>query len=72
VPSITPGVAETLTASDVYAVQNSLPPRFQANAQWCANLSIINSLRQLETTNGSLKFPALQDNPPMLLVAWLR
>jgi HK97 family phage major capsid protein len=58
---------DTVASGDVYAVQNALPPRFQARAQWCANLSIINSLRQFETTNGALKFPALQDNPPMLL-----
>lgn len=64
---IPPAVAETLGAADVYSVQNALPPRFQPNAQWCANLSIINSLRQFETTNGALKFPSLQDNPPMLL-----
>jgi HK97 family phage major capsid protein len=67
VPLITPGVAETLAAGDVYNVQNALPPRFQPNAKWTANLSIINTLRQLETTNGALKFPGLQDNPPMLL-----
>jgi hypothetical protein len=47
-------------------VQNALPPRFQRNAQWCANLVIINTLRQFETTNGALKFPSLQDNPPLL------
>jgi HK97 family phage major capsid protein len=67
VPLIAPGNAETLASGDVYAVQNALPPRFQPNAKWTANLSIINMLRQLETTNGALKFPALQDNPPMLL-----
>ena len=67
VPLITPAVAESLTAADVYAVQNALPPRFQSNAAWNANLAIINSLRQSETTNGALKFPGLQDNPPMLL-----
>lgn len=66
-PQITPAVAESLTAADVYAVQNALPPRFQSNAAWNANLAIINSLRQSETTNGALKFPGLQDNPPMLL-----
>jgi HK97 family phage major capsid protein len=64
---VAPATAETLAAGDVYSVQNALPPRFQANAQWCANLSIINALRQFETTNGALKFPALQDNPPQLL-----
>ena len=66
-PLITPATPETLVAGDVYAVQNALPPRFQPRASWNANLSIINTLRQLETTNGALKFPALQDNPPMLL-----
>lgn len=64
---IPPAVAETLGAADVYSVQNALPPRFQPNAQWCANLAIINALRQFETTNGALKFPSLQDNPPRLL-----
>jgi HK97 family phage major capsid protein len=67
VPLISPATPETLAAGDVYSVQNALPPRFQANAQWCANLGIINSLRQFETTNGALKFPTLQDNPPQLL-----
>ncbi len=64
---VSPGVAETLAASDVYSVQNALPPRFQPNAQWCANLAIINTLRQFETASGALKFPGLQDNPPQLL-----
>jgi HK97 family phage major capsid protein len=31
------------------------------------HLSIVNTLRQQETSNGALKFPALQDDPPMLL-----
>lgn len=59
--------ADTLTPADVYKLQNALPPRFQGNAQWAANLSILNTLRQFQTTNGSLTFPALQDNPPVLL-----
>ncbi|MEZ0341531.1 phage major capsid protein [Mycobacterium sp. pV006] len=67
VPLVSPATAETLAAGDVYAVQNALPPRFQPNAQWCAHLAIINTLRQFETTNGALKFPTLQDNPPRLL-----
>jgi HK97 family phage major capsid protein len=67
VPLITPATPETFVAGDVYTVQNALPPRFQPNASWNAALPIINFLRQAETTNGALKFPALQDNPPMLL-----
>lgn len=64
---IPPAVAETLGAGDVFSVQNALPPRFQPRAVWNANLTILNTLRQFETTNGALKFPELQSNPPMLL-----
>jgi HK97 family phage major capsid protein len=64
---VAPGTAETLSATDPYAVQNALPPRFQPNAQWNANLSVINILRQFETGSGALKFPGLQTNPPSLL-----
>jgi HK97 family phage major capsid protein len=58
---------DTLVSGDVYALQGALPPRFQANAQWAANLSILNLLRQMETAAGALKFPGLQNNPPTLL-----
>ncbi|PBC57033.1 phage major capsid protein [Rhodococcus sp. ACPA1] len=51
--------AETFTAADVFAVQNSLGPRWQPNAQWTANLGIINAARQFETTNGAAKFPEI-------------
>jgi HK97 family phage major capsid protein len=64
VNSITP---DTLVSGDVYALQSSLAPRFQQNSAWAANLSILNSLRQFETTAGALKFPSLQAVPPMLL-----
>jgi HK97 family phage major capsid protein len=59
--------ADTLAPGDVYNLQNQLPPRFQANAQWAAALATLNTLRQFETSNGALKFPSLQDNPPTLL-----
>lgn len=66
--SVVPTVgSEVIASGDVYAVQNALPPRFQANAQWCANLSILNTLRQFETAAGALKFPGLQNVPPVLL-----
>lgn len=61
------GTAEALGAADTYTLQNALPPRFQPRAQWMANLSILNTLRQFETSNGALKFPGLQNNPPSLL-----
>lgn len=64
---INTGGTEALIASDPYTLQAALPPRFQANSAWAANLPIINQLRQFETTNGALKWPSLQDEPPMLL-----
>lgn len=64
---VLPGTAETLKADDVYALQNALPPRFQPNARFAGNLSILNLLRDMESGNGALKFPSLQDSPPTLL-----
>lgn len=51
------GTDDTFAASDVFALQNALPPRFQPRAQWAAALGIINDMAQMETSNGSLKFP---------------
>jgi HK97 family phage major capsid protein len=58
--------ADTLVSGDVYNLLGQLPPRFQGNAQWAANLSILNSLRQM--VSGSIfTFPELRENPPMLV-----
>ncbi|GAC86315.1 hypothetical protein GP2_083_00010 [Gordonia paraffinivorans NBRC 108238] len=59
--------SEALAASDFYALQNALGPRFQPNAAWAANLSILNAARQFETSAGALKFPSLQETSPTLL-----
>jgi HK97 family phage major capsid protein len=59
--------ADTIVSGDVYNLQNQLPPRFQANAQWCGNLATLNTLRQFETAAGALRFPSLQNSPPTLL-----
>lgn len=64
---INTGTGGTLAASDIYAVQNALGPRWQANARWISNLTVANALRQEETSNGALKFPSLQNDPPTLL-----
>ncbi|MFD9906557.1 phage major capsid protein [Streptomyces sp. NPDC059063] len=61
------GGTEALIAADPFTLQNALPARFSANAQWCAHIATINTLRQFETTNGALKFPELAGNPPQLL-----
>ncbi|OBI53465.1 hypothetical protein A5707_11370 [Mycobacterium kyorinense] len=59
--------SEAVAAADIYKVQNALPPRFQPRASWNANLSILNTIRQFETTNGAKAFPELNTTPPMLL-----
>ncbi|MDH6461769.1 HK97 family phage major capsid protein [Micromonospora sp. A200] len=50
---------EAIVASDAFALQNALPARFQARAQWAMHLAIINTFRQFETTAGALKFPEI-------------
>ncbi|WP_129305525.1 phage major capsid protein [Streptomyces sp. L2] len=61
------GGTEALSSADPFTLQAALPPRFQARSQWAANLSVINGLRQMETTNGALKFPELAQSPQRLL-----
>jgi HK97 family phage major capsid protein len=55
-----------LAPGDVYALQNALAPRFSAKAQWCANLSVLNAIRQF-VTGSIFTFPELRDNPERLL-----
>lgn len=64
---VTSSGTEALVASDVYAVQNALSPRWQPGAAWQANLSTLNALRQFETANGALKYPELHATAPSLL-----
>lgn len=52
---------DTFARGDVYNLQNQLPPRFQANAQWCAALPIINLMSQMETTAGARLFPEISE-----------
>lgn len=64
--TVTGAGTEAVVAADVYVLQSALPPRFQSNSAFAANLSTINVLRQAETANGALKFPSLHASPPML------
>ncbi|RAL31494.1 phage major capsid protein [Rhodococcus sp. AQ5-07] len=59
--------SEVLASGDPYKLQNSLGPRFQANARFGASLPILNTLRQQESGNGSLLFPGLHNVPATLL-----
>jgi HK97 family phage major capsid protein len=53
--------SEAIIAADAYAIQAALPPRFSARARFHANIAIINTLAQLETTGGNLKFPDIEN-----------
>lgn len=64
---VAPVTAETLDAATVQKVFNALPARHKARAQWAMNGGIINELEALETTSGGLRFPSLQQTPPVLL-----
>ena len=64
---VDPATAEALAAADVYATQEALRPRSQANAVWFASRAVINALAQMETTNGARLFPGLDSATPTLL-----
>jgi HK97 family phage major capsid protein len=61
------GTPATIAARDVWDLQNSLPPRWQANAKWLGNLAAINAIAALETANGAIQFPSIQNEPRTLL-----
>lgn len=61
------GTGATISAADVYALQNSLGPRWQANAHWLGNVSAINAIAAPESANGAIKFPSIQNEPRTLL-----
>ena len=61
------GTPATIKAQDVRNLQNTLGPRWQANAKWLGNLAAINAIAALETTNGAIQFPSIQTEPRTLL-----
>jgi HK97 family phage major capsid protein len=58
---------EALSSADPYNLVNALGPRFSANAQFVSHIATANTFRQMETANGSLKFPELRNDPPQLI-----
>jgi len=57
--SLTGGIASTgvLNISDIYALDNDLPPRYRPGASWVANKSIYNQIRRLgDTANNQSTF----------------
>ena len=49
----------------VYQVQNALPARFSANAQWAGNIAVQNTISQFNTS-GVFSFPEMRQSPQML------
>ncbi|MEZ5408282.1 MAG: phage major capsid protein [Acidimicrobiales bacterium] len=47
--------ADTFAATDVYALQAAVPPRFRSNGVWVANLAIYNRARQFTDTVGGFR-----------------
>jgi HK97 family phage major capsid protein len=58
---VTPLSGEAIDAGSVVRVQNALPARWQARAEWIGHLATINAIDALETTNGAKRFPELAD-----------
>jgi HK97 family phage major capsid protein len=61
---------EGVSVDDVYALEEALPPRFRANAQWLANRSIYNIVRRLDTTGGANLWVRLADGLPPELIGY--
>ena len=57
----------TMTAAEVVATQNALPPRFQPRARWCAALPIANTIGQSESAAGARLYPEITPSPRSLL-----
>lgn len=51
------GGTEALAVGDPLLLQNALPARFSARAQWGAHVATINTIGAFETTNGALRYP---------------
>jgi HK97 family phage major capsid protein len=49
--------AGVFAAPNVVALQNALPARFSARAQWAGHIAVINAVGSFETPNGNLRFP---------------
>ena len=68
--TVTTGVttASTFGLPDVYKMEESIPPRFRQRAEWVANRSIWNRVRQFDTAGGAalwLRLPQGMPNTPV-------
>ena len=69
VTATTRGTFNSTSAVDVFAVLNSVTPRYEDSATWVANKATFNTIRQMSTgSNGSLFWTDLNaSTPPSLL-----
>jgi HK97 family phage major capsid protein len=67
---VTTATTTVVAVGDVYAVQGALPPRFRnaPGAAWAANVSIINTFRQLDTAGGASFWTNLGKGAPETLL----
>lgn len=67
---VTTATTLVIAVGDVYAVQGALPPRFRnaPGCSWVANVSIINSFRQLDTAGGASFWTNLGKGQPETLL----
>jgi len=65
-----PAAGEGIAVGDIYAVEEALPPRFRARAQWLANRSIYNKVRQLDTAGGANLWVRLDAATPPELIGY--
>lgn len=61
---LAPATAETFAVADVYTVHESIAARHRRNAQWMANMAIINDIRQFATDDGHALLARLGDGTP--------
>jgi HK97 family phage major capsid protein/HK97 family phage prohead protease len=60
----------TLSSADIYALEEALSPRFRSRAQFLANKSVYNDIRQLGTTDGTDLWVRLADRNPSQLIGY--
>lgn len=67
---VDPKSAETFAVDDIFAVEEALPPRFRANAQWGAERSTYNAIRQFATDDGFALWERLPGALPGQLIGY--
>ena len=64
--AVTQSPTGAFAPAHVYQLQNSMPARFSANAQWLGTMTVQNLLSQFSNASGNWNFPEIRQNPPRL------